>query len=155
MRFFRILMLSAFIIPLFAACKKDESTPALTQTEMLTGGKWRLTALTVSPAYLVNGTSITDVFSTYPTCTKDDFQSFATTGAYSYDESTDKCPDSNQTETGTWKWNTDETELTLTTSSYSDVWEIKNLSSKSMTSIYKVAEGGVVYTFTGTLTKSN
>jgi Lipocalin-like domain len=148
MKMFRIMSLLSFMVLLFA-CKKDE-----TKTEMLAGGQWKLTALTVSPAFVSAGVTITDVLATYPSCAKDDFQTFSTDGAYTYDEGATTCDvTAVQTEKGTWKFNADETQMTITLPSGVDTWEIKNLSSSSMTSVYKLTENGVTYTFTGTLTK--
>ena len=151
MKMLRILPLFLAVTLAFVACKKDDEP---TKTELLSGGKWTLTALTVNPAFVSNGISITDVFATYPACLKDDFQTFATDGTYTYDEGATKCdPDDVQTETGTWKFNAGETEISLTLPTYTDAWEIKNLTATSMTSIYKFTDSGVTYTFTGTMVK--
>lgn len=151
MKMIRILSLTALCALAFVACKKDDD---VTKTEMLAGGKWTLTSLTVSPAIVIGGTSFTDLFSTYPACSKDDFQTFATDGTYTYDEGATKCdPSDVQTDTGTWSFNTAETQLTLNGTGYSDVWEIVNLSATEMTSKYTFVEGGVTYTATGKLVK--
>lgn len=154
MKMLRILPLFVLVTLAFVSCKKDDVTPQPTKTEMLAGGNWKLTSLTVSPAYVVNGISISDVFATYPACLKDDFQTFAADGTYTYDEGATKCdPTAIQTETGTWKFNSNETTVSLTLPTYTDVWEISKLSTSSMTSIFKLTEGGVLYTFTGILQK--
>lgn len=156
MKMLRILTVLVLFSTAFVACKKDDAAPQPTKTELLAGGKWKLTALTVSPAYPSNGASVTDVFAIYPACVKDDFQTFAADGTYTYDEGSTKCdPASLQTEKGTWKFNTGETQLTLTLPSYTDTWEISGLTASSMTSVYKTTENGVTYTFTGTLQKTN
>lgn len=155
MKMIRILTVLA-LFTAFSACKKDDSQPKATKTEMLAGGKWKLTALSVSPAYPVNGASVTDVFALYTACAKDNFQTFAADGTYTYDEGATKCdPASAQTETGTWRFNSGETQLTLSLPSGADTWEISGLTSSAMTSVYKLTENGVTYTFTGTLQKTN
>lgn len=155
MKFFRILPLIALAALTLASCKKDDNTaPQLSKTEMLVGGHWKLTALTLSPAIVIGGVSYTDGLATYPDCSKDDFQEFFTNGNYNYDEGATKCDAAGaQTESGTWKFNTAETELTINGPGYTDVWEITALSATAMTSVYHFTQDGVNYTATGKLVK--
>lgn len=155
MNIFRIFSVIAIVAFVFPSCKKDSNTdPQPTKTEMLAGGHWTLTALTLSPAIIIGGVSYTDGLAVYPECSKDDFQEFFSDGTYNYDEGATKC-DANgpQTETGTWKFNSDETELTINGPSYTDVWKITSLTSTTMTSVYHFTQDGVDYTATGKLVK--
>ena len=100
------LMLMAIVAILFAACKDDETDPvAKTKTEMITSGSWVLSDA------LLNGSSF---FGTMDDCEKDDFLTFKTNGDAITDEGPTKCdPADPQTETGTWKFSTDEKKITF------------------------------------------
>ena len=96
------------------SCKKDTvaATPAPTKTELLTAKSWRISGdVTVSTT---NGrVTTTDNFATAPACEKDNFLKFSTDKKVLIDEGPNKCQGNNQTETGVWDFNSDQTKLTL------------------------------------------
>jgi len=139
-------------------CKKDEKdpeptpvvTPAPTNTEKLTGKNFKLTALTVDPALL----GVTDFYSQYDDCQKDDLYRFDTPNIYKEDEGATKCNTNDaQTKTGTWAWNTDET--IITTSLGGETISYTVLSNDGTTLKVKHTEqlGGINYVVTGIFVK--
>ncbi|MEY4902595.1 MAG: hypothetical protein RLZZ292_410 [Bacteroidota bacterium] len=94
----------------FFACKKDPVAP--TKEELLTAKKWKISALTLT--LLSNGT-VEDILKGADPCETDDFQKFETNGTMSEDEGATKCsPGDPQSTAGTWAFNTEKTQLTIT-----------------------------------------
>ncbi len=96
---------AAFII---GACTDDKGAGPVTTTgtpALLAGGKWKMTAHTVSPGvdFDLNGVIVTDLFAVEGGCTHDDITKYTTDGKWSIDEGATKClPSDPQTESGTW-----------------------------------------------------
>ena len=96
------------------SCKKDTvaATPAPTKTELLTAKSWRISGdVTVSTTS--GRVTTTDNFATASPCEKDDFLKFSTDKKVIIDQGPLKCQGTNQTETGVWDFNSDQTKLTL------------------------------------------
>lgn len=87
---FANLILAASILSLVVSCKKDKDP---TRTEMLTNGKWKLTAQTISPAFDWDGDGDvdTDLYLIMDACTKDDYAVFRTDGTVEENEGASKC----------------------------------------------------------------
>lgn len=119
-QFPRLLLLSLFCLTiLFSACKKDDGV--ITKTDLLTSSSWKITALTIDPAFPTfdNQGNITgstnDLFAMMGDCSKDDIYSFNADKTMSMDEGASKCDNSDpQKNTGSWSFNSDETTLTIT-----------------------------------------
>ena len=96
------------------SCSKDEEA---TKKEMLTGKNWILTAETINPGIdFGGGIIITDLFSQYEECYKDNIANFTSSGNYTFEEGPTKC-DSNDPQvfdSGSWTFNSDETILVIT-----------------------------------------
>ena len=94
-------------------CKKDAQ---VSKKDLLSGKNWIMTAETISPAMIVNGTLITDLYSQTASCTKDDIGKFSSNGTYTLEEGLTKCGvnDPQVFETGTWTFNSNETILVMT-----------------------------------------
>jgi hypothetical protein len=111
----------------FNSCTKKADDQ--TKTELLTGVWWKMTAQTVSPATDMNGdgTLETDLFTSRAACEKDDLIKFNTNGTITNDQKTLCTGQTAKTDGGTWKWNSDETELTLgpPTGSTDPAWTFK------------------------------
>lgn len=108
--------------------KVDDKTPkAKTKTELLTAGKWQMTAGTVS--YTVMGQNMThDTYKDMEACSKDDFMLFGTDGKVSFDEGATKCdPADKQTTTGEWKFIDNDTKIVMTQDGYSDTGNVEEL----------------------------
>jgi len=100
------------IVLLSASCKKDSSEPS--NTEKICGKNWRIVALTIDPGIIIGSATVTDLLPQIPSCSKDDFETLNTNGTYTDDEGASKCsPSDPQTTSGTWKFNSNETIITL------------------------------------------
>jgi hypothetical protein len=108
------LLLIAALTIIALSCSKDD---AATKKEMLTGKNWILTAETINPGLdFGGGIIITDIYSQYDQCYKDNIANFTTSGNYTFEEGPTKC-DSNDPQVfdaGTWTFNSDETILVVT-----------------------------------------
>lgn len=101
----------------FTACHKDkDNVPTPSRTELLTAKNWRVTAITATAT--VNGSVIVqDGYLTYLPCERDDFIKFNPDKTALQDAGATKCnPQESQTDTTSWAFNADETELLLDTS---------------------------------------
>lgn len=138
----KLLLILTVIMVFVSSCTEDKSN-----TELLTGTDWRITAWTVSPAIL----GITDWYANMEPCEKDDSFSFNSDGSASIDEGASKCdPDDPQTETGTWSFNSDETLLTIIADGETQSWEIIDLTNKVLKIkwVNTDPDDGTTYTFT-------
>lgn len=150
MKKMRIGLLTIFaLVLLIGACKKDEKST----TELLVDHQWRITAFTSDPAVDWTGTGVlvTDVFSQFEACEKDDLTIFKSGGVVNFDEGAIKCDPSNpQTETGTWALSADEKTLTVEGDSY----EIVTLNENTLKIKYleDPGPGFPKYTYTVTFT---
>jgi len=138
----KLLLILTVIMVFVSSCTEDKSN-----TELLTGTDWRISAWTVSPAIL----GITDWYANMEPCEKDDSFSFNSDGSASIDEGASKCdPDDPQTETGTWSFNSDETLLTIIADGETQSWEIIDLTNKVLKIkwVNTDPDDGTTYTFT-------
>jgi hypothetical protein len=111
-KFFIILILYTIT---FINCKKDNTTNTpVTKTDVLSGGSsktWVISKVTQQTA----GSQPVDVTSQVASCEKDNLYTYKSNGVYIQDEGATKCTNSQpQTITGTFSFNADETELTVT-----------------------------------------
>jgi len=107
-----IILFMSTIVLLSASCKKDSSEPS--NTEKICGKNWRIVALTIDPGIIIGSATVTDLLPQIPSCSKDDFETLNTNGTYTDDEGASKCsPSDPQTTSGTWKFNSNETIITL------------------------------------------
>ena len=106
------LFVAAMGLSALSSCKKDSTSPAPSKTELLTAKSWKVTGdVTVETT---NGkTTTTDNFATASACEKDNFVKFSGDKKAVFDEGANKCQGANQTETGIWDFNSDQTKLTL------------------------------------------
>lgn len=108
------LLLSMTLLSLFiGGCKKEETTTVKSKTELLCAHYWKAVSLTVNPPLDIDGAPVSDLFATFDDCIKDDLIKFNTDKTMIFDEGATKCdPASDQTSSGTWTFNSDETILT-------------------------------------------
>ena len=111
-----LLLTLSFIAVLFiSSCKDDtkEPTPAKTKTENLCSAPWKATAATIDPAIDVGGTQVTDWYSQFEACMKDDLVKYESNKTGTYDEGATKCdPTDPQNTPFTWTFDLSETKLT-------------------------------------------
>ncbi len=150
-------------------CKKDKKTdsststptptptPAPTNTEKLTGKFFKVTAATVNPGINDGTTLITDWYASsyYEPCLKDNLIKFNTNGTYTEDEATVVCSGENQTTSGTWSWNSNETILTIKENGSSSGTDFTVITNDGTTLKGTVTENinGTNYVFTYTYVK--
>jgi hypothetical protein len=148
----KILFATLILSSLFIGCSKDdkEDVKQPTKTELLTAHYWQTTAITVDPPLPYFGTTITDLFSQFENCDKDDIKKFNTNNTIIYDEGATKCdPADPQTENGVWSFNSDETILTIDGESY----KVLTLTSTQLKTSSVELIGDVNYTITSTFAK--
>ncbi len=128
----------------FSACKKDEKS----KTELISANCWVFTAITVDPPIEENGVLITDVYSQYNQCERDDIFCFKANGIYSLEEGATKCNDSHPQviETGTWTFNQTESVVNFTSDGFTEEAEIIEIKENSLKfkSLYDEV-GGIKY----------
>lgn len=110
---FAYLILAVSILSLVVSCKKDKDP---SRTEMLTNGKWKLTAQTISPAidWDFDGDLDTDLYVIMDACIKDDFAIFRTDGTVEENEGASKCDASDpQSEILAWSLKNNDQTLQL------------------------------------------
>lgn len=104
-----ILMLALFSIFTANCNKKDEVKPSV--KALLTDKTWKLTAETVSPAIIIAGMSISDLFAGYSDCSKSKSLRFESSGIYRFIPT--NCPAAVTARQGTWTLSTDEKKITV------------------------------------------
>jgi hypothetical protein len=105
-----LTLITAFVLGI-GACKKDAAPAAKSKTELLTQSNWKQLKFeekTGSGAWIEN--------TTVPACEKDNNFIFGTTATYEQNEGATKCvpADPQVVESGTWSFQTNETQLLLT-----------------------------------------
>ena len=108
----KVLVSCAALCLIVASCKKKEGDPS--RTDMLTNGKWRMTALKATTTILGTDTTA-DLFATFDDCEKDDLTIFRSDKHLISDEGATKCVASNpqQTDEGTWNLTESDTKLVM------------------------------------------
>jgi hypothetical protein len=113
MKLFRIYILMVLVVLGLSHCKittgGDDPTPTASKTELLAGKTSKAWVLTSSK---IDGA---EVFNQASTCTKDDNMLFRADKTYEWNEGATKCraQDVQVYETGTWEFNSGETEIIL------------------------------------------
>lgn len=140
-------------------CKKDDkdpeptpapSNPAQSNTQKLTGKNFKMTSLTIDPAFL----GVTDYYAQTPDCEKDNIIRFDTPDVFKEDAGSVKCDQNEvQTKTGTWVWNVDETVLTITMDGDSQSWTVVSNDGTTLKVKYVQTFNGTNYTLTATFVR--
>jgi hypothetical protein len=155
-RITQMLFLSLLSLTLlFSACSNDDELT--TKTDLLTSSSWKVTALTVDPAFPtfdnegnVTG-STNDLFAMMDDCSKDDTYSFNTDKTLILDEGASKCYNAApQKTTGSWSFNSDETTLTITVDGDPQTMTIVELTDKAIKLKVTESQGGVSFSITTT-----
>ncbi len=133
-KFFNIsmMLLVAAAILTAASCKKDNNDEK-SKDDLLTSGSWKMAAWTIDPAVEIQGMTYTDLFAFLPDCSKDDFMTFDSDGTVVYDEGATKCDAGDpQTTTGTWMFNSDQTELTMAQTDSTEAYHLDELTDSKL-----------------------
>jgi len=154
-RTFFIMLLSGLILA-GTSCSKDEDEK--TNKDLLTGKDWKMTALTVNPAVVIEGISFSDFYAFLPACTQDDLTKFNSDGTVNFDEGATKCDSGDpQTTYGTWSFNADQTVLSVTADGLTEAYTISELTETSLkfsyTMVDDLGEGIKTYTLAVIFTK--
>jgi len=111
---------------------KVEEPKAKTKTELITAGKWQMSAGTLTMNNMGVDTTY-DLFADMEACEKDDFMTFGTDGKGAEDEGATKCdPADDQTTSGTWKFYENETKLIITVDDDADTADIIELTETTL-----------------------
>jgi hypothetical protein len=107
------IVFAAGIMMFCLACKKESKT---SNTDLITSGNWKLSAITVNPGYDYNGdgTIDTDIYALYEPCEKDDYYTFKKNGTMEINEGSSKCdPSSPQVSTVDWQFANNEKSIII------------------------------------------
>lgn len=108
MKKFSTLLSTAFVASLFVvatSCKDDDQK---SKTDLLTGKSW-----SYDKAQIEQSGVFVDVPEHFEACELDNAITFTKAGVYNQAVGTDDCDGDDSDETGTWKWNSDETVVTI------------------------------------------
>jgi Lipocalin-like domain len=143
-RYAALFLFSFVILSGIGACKKDSAADK-SRTELITQAAWKLVkseSKTGTGAW-VDGTGL------FLACEKDDNFVFRTNASYEINEGLTKCAptDPQIYETGTWAFQTNETEVRLTStgSSSSDISVIEQLTETTLVITQTYVSGGTTY----------
>ncbi len=105
------LILLAVLTLGWTSCSKDDEkednvVKPKTKTELLTAHPWKLTGMTVNPAYQ----GVTDLYSSF-TCYQDNSENYSSNNTFVQNEGADICNNGTATATGRWSFNSNETIL--------------------------------------------
>jgi hypothetical protein len=148
--FAMLLMLMGGLVTVSSCKKDDDDSPSKTQT--ISGKKFFVTAMKIDPGVTTPTGIFTDLFPFMPDCVKDNYLTFNENGTLVSDEGATKCePGDAQTETGTWEFMNNETQLKMTTDGESDIYNIDQLTSSVLKLSYSetddYGEGDKLYNF--------
>src|SRR4051812_20106422 len=107
-KLFSTLIIAAAVM-FISGCSKDDKSPS--RTEILTTGKWKISAINMTPPTDYDGDGIvdSDVYAYLETCDKDDYFIFMKDGKLEFNEGIMKCdPLDPQTRTDSWSFLNDE-----------------------------------------------
>ncbi|OQP67678.1 hypothetical protein [Niastella populi] len=108
----RKIILPAICLVLLYACSKSGST--LSKAELLTAKPWKIVADSILPGRYLNGQLITDMYSTYKACERDNYYVFSKDGTLEANNGTLKCaPADYQSLKLTWFLQSGETKLSI------------------------------------------
>jgi hypothetical protein len=137
--FAMLLMLMGGMVAISSCNKDDDDSPSKTKT--ISGKKFFVKSMNVSPGVTTPVGIITDLYSFMPDCVKDDFMTFNENGTVVDDEGATKCePTDPQTESGTWEFLTDETQLKMTYDGIAQVFDIETLTDSMLKLSYTDTE---------------
>lgn len=137
--FAMLLLLMGGMVTISSCNKDDDDSPSKTKT--ISGKKFYVKSMNVNPGVTTPIGIITDLYSFMPDCVKDDFMTFNENGTVVDDEGATKCePTDPQTESGTWEFMTDETQLRMTYDDVAQVFDIETLTDTSLKLSYTDTE---------------
>lgn len=146
------LVLSSLL--LFSCSKDDTGKNTKTKTELLTSGTWKTVAYTINPGIDWNGDGvmISDIFSQFEACEKDDQVTFKGNGEVIEDLKTlCEAHAGGTTDTFNWKFSNNETTLTLIYNPGEESsFKIVELTATTLKLSDTYTEDGVSYTDTWT-----
>lgn len=150
--FSTIVIILAFVIGASVSCKKDDDSDP-SKTDQLTGKNFRVTAMVINPAVVVEGIEFSDFYAFMDACTKDDITVFKTDGTVTFDEGATKCDAGDpQTTSGTWEFQDNETKLKVVSDGETEIFNIIELTSSKLKISYDIVEdfgnGEETYTYT-------
>jgi hypothetical protein len=113
-------------LTLFAACSKDDDDKTTdvapktkTKKELLTTGKWQLTA--AKETWMKNGQNVSkDLFASMVPCEKDDFILFTADGKVKFDLGPSKCDSADKGETANWALVSNDTKIVFSAPQWND-----------------------------------
>lgn len=146
-----MLLCSAACILLCVSCKKEEERITL-RTEMITANAWRISALDAKTKVGNAATSEADLYDIMQDCVRDNQITFNTDQTITIDEGAEKCdpdaPQSYAVPNGRWAFKTADTQLELTDTSGTVVWEILSFNDTALIVQSKVTEYDTITTTT-------
>lgn len=129
----RLLILLGTILLLFTACSKNKT--AGNKTELLTAKPWKVVKDSISPGRTIGGQLVTDLYTKYFPCEKDDYLVFNTDGTFELNNGQLRCGNDMQFIKGTWFLTDGETKLNVSpeTNAFGTPSELLELTDKKLT----------------------
>ncbi len=132
MRTLKLFLISIFLIGI-SSCKKESSNSENT-FELLTSGSWKVIEQSWNP----NNTGWSDIYSSIPTCLKDNTITYRSDLTLLDDEGPTKCNISDQqTITGTWSLYSNNTKYSVNWNGKTIEYEILELTTQTLKVYFK------------------
>lgn len=146
----RTIILFALLVSLITfstSCKKSNDTTA-DAVSMLMNKNWKLTAGTVSPAFMGH----TDFFTLLSACDHDNLMKFMANNVLVYDQGATRCdPLDPQSESGTWSYEATENKIIMAMPDTTN-FNILELTNTTLRGTNTQVIGGTTYTYSSTYT---
>lgn len=152
---FKIITTFIFLIILSSCSKDNDDNKKSNKKDLLTAAPWKVVAAVVNPAYNIDGTGeISDLYSLYEACDKDDMIIFKPNGDMIFDEGATKCDaDDPQSEVvGKWELRNNDTELYAEGIDDNNVVQILELTESTLKVKWTEVDDNISYTYQETLT---
>ena len=151
MKKLQILLIASILFSgiIISSCDKDDEndSPTETKTDLLTS-KWKIAAATIEPAF--NGS--TNLLTQSSSCSKDNTVLFKTDNTLTLNEEAIICSGQSQTDEGTWSFNSDKTEMSVTQRGNYEEFHILELTTTRFRYWENLTVDGVTYKATMTMT---
>lgn len=149
MKTFKTLILVAIAASFFVISSCDKDDDPVNKKALITANSWKISAMTIDPPIDFLGIQISDMYAMMDACTKDDLMTFNEDGTYQVTEGATKCDESDPdiSESGTWGFNADETQITQTNTESTTTFNVLSITSSKLKFSMSETEEGVTYLY--------
>lgn len=146
MKKYNLFALSVILFTLlFSACEEKKKETTLSNSQLLTTKKWKLTSAIITPS--IQG--ISDYYATLKSCEVDDILTFTSDNKYIRDEGKSKCDSTSaQTYTGTWQLLDNDTRLLISEDGDASILNIEVINNNTLKLNTIISEYTLSFTYT-------